>query len=97
MMAQHDITHTRQGSFQIVLGNAEPGDEIIYHIGEFCAGPHKAVALNSAEAGMCILYQRRHGKRQFAYIAKKPKEKIKPRRNDLLRQAEGFGLGEVGL
>lgn len=75
MMAQHDITHTRPGAFRTVLANAEPGDEIIYHIGEFCAGPHKAVALDSAEAGMCILYQRRGEKRKFLYIARKPKRK----------------------
>ena len=75
MMAQHDITHTRPGAFRTVLANAEPGDEIIYHIGEFCAGPHKAVALDSAEAGMCILYQRRGEKKKFLYIARKPKRK----------------------
>jgi hypothetical protein len=75
MMAQHDITHTRPGAFRTVLANAEPGDEIIYHIGEFCAGPHKAVALDSAEAGMCILYQRRGERRNFVYIARKPKRK----------------------
>jgi MinD-like ATPase involved in chromosome partitioning or flagellar assembly len=74
-MAQHDITHARQSAFHTVLANAEPGDEIIYHIGEFCAGPHKQVALLSAEAGMCILYQRRGERRNFVYIARKPKRK----------------------
>lgn len=75
MMAQHDITHTRPGAFRTVLANAEPGDEIIYHIGEFCAGPHKQVALDCAEAGKCILYQRRGEKKKFFYIARKPKRK----------------------
>jgi len=74
-MAQHDITNTRPGAFRTVLANADPGDEIIYHVGEFCAGPHKAVALDSAEAGMCILYQRRGERRNFVYIAKKTKRK----------------------
>jgi len=76
-MAVHDITHTRPGAFRTVLANAEPGDEIIYHIGRFCAGPHKAVALDSAEAGMCILYQRRGEKQNFLYIARKPQRKAK--------------------
>lgn len=72
---QHDLTNTRPGAFLTMLASCEAGDEIIYHIGDFCAGPHKNVALNCAEAGMCILYQRRQEKRKFAYIAKKPKRK----------------------
>lgn len=74
-MAQIDISRERVGAFREALSHALPGDEIVYHIGEFCAGSHKAVALDSAEAGMCILYQRRHDKKKFAYIAKKPKKK----------------------
>lgn len=73
-MKQHDITNTRQGAFRKMLSSCEAGDEIIYHIGEFCAGSHKAIALDSAEAGLCILYQRRHDKKRFAYIAKKSKK-----------------------
>lgn len=74
-MALIDLTQTRPGAFMTALANAEGGDELLYHIGEWCAGPHKHIALDCAEAGKCILYQRRHDKKRFAYIAKKPKRK----------------------
>ena len=74
-MAQIDITKERQGMFLLVLANAEPGDEIVYHVGEHAAGAHKRDALMTAEGGHCILYQRRMGEGSFAYIARKPKAK----------------------
>lgn len=74
-MAQIDITKERQGMFLLVLANAEPGDEIVYHIGEHAAGAHKWDAFMAAERAHCILYQRRMGERSFAYIARKPKAK----------------------
>lgn len=74
-MAQIDITKDRQGMFLLVLANAEPGDEIVYHVGERAAGAHKRDALEAQEAGHCLLYQRRMGERCFAYIARKPKAK----------------------
>lgn len=74
-MAQIDITKERQGMFLLVLANAEPGDEIVYHVGEHAAGAHKRDALTAAEGGHCILYQRRMGEGSFAYIARKPKAK----------------------
>jgi len=73
-MALIDLTQTRPGAFITALEDAEPGDELLYHIGEWCAGPHKHVALDCAERKNCILYQRRHDKTRFAYIAKKPKK-----------------------
>lgn len=71
-MAQIDITKERAGMFGHALAGAEPGDEIIYHIGEHGGGPHKHEAFAAAQAGQCLLYQRRVG-RLFAYIARKPK------------------------
>lgn len=72
-MAQIDITKQGRNAFAAALVKAEIGDEILYHIGEFAAGEHKHVALASHGAGICVLYQRRFGERQFAYIAKKIK------------------------
>lgn len=73
-MAQIDITKERAGMFLMALANAEPGDEVIYHVGEHAAGAHKRDALSAQEAGHCLLYQRRVGP-LFAYIARKPKGK----------------------
>lgn len=74
-MTQIDITKDRAGAFMKALTNAEPGDEVIYHIGEYAAGSHKRDALEAQEAGGCFLYQRRWEDRNFAYIARKPRGK----------------------
>jgi hypothetical protein len=76
-MAQIDITRERQGMFQQVLANAEPGDEIVYHVGSHAAGAHKRDALAAAKGGQCLLYQRRDVPTSgtFTYIARKPKAK----------------------
>lgn len=74
-MAQIDITKDRQGMFLLVLANAEPGDEVLYHVGVHAAGAHKRDALEAQEAGHCLLYQRRMGESSFAYIARKPRGK----------------------
>lgn len=71
---QIDITAERGNAFAQALVSAAPGDEIIYHVGRFCAGPHKVHAMAHSEAGLCILYQRRAEKGQFAYIARKPRK-----------------------
>lgn len=70
-MAQVDITKQGRGMFGRALDEAHPGEEIVYHIGEHAAGPHKRDALAASEAGQCLLYQRRVGD-LFAYVAKKP-------------------------
>lgn len=70
-MAQIDITKQRMGMFVHALADAEPGDEIIYHLGEYAGGCHKHDAAAAAEAKLCILYQRR-AEKLFAYIARKP-------------------------
>lgn len=75
-MAVFDLTNEGKGAFGPALASAIPGDEIIYHIGEWCSGHHRHNAMGASDAGLCVLYQRRLGPRQFAYIAKK----IAPRR-----------------
>lgn len=70
-MAQIDITKQRTGMFVHALADAQPGDEIIYRVGEYAGGCHKHDAAAAAEAKLCLLYQRRDGK-LFAYIARKP-------------------------
>jgi hypothetical protein len=77
LMAQIDVSNEDRGAFSAALVNAEVGDEIIYHIGEWAAGNHKGQAMAAYEAGLCVLYQRKEGPRQFAYIAKKVRHRKK--------------------
>lgn len=70
-MAQIDITAEGKGTFQVVLANAEAGDEILYHVGKHAAGAHKYDAFVAHQRGECLLYQRRLGEGRFAYIARK--------------------------
>ena len=73
----HDITNESRGVFGHKLNEIPIGDTLIYHIGEYAKGPHKADALNAYEAGLCILFQRKLGDGQFAYTALKTKGKKK--------------------
>lgn len=61
--------------FGHALAGAEPGDEVVYHVGGHAGGPHRRDAFEAQEAGHCLLYQRRMGESSFAYIARKPKGK----------------------
>ena len=70
-MRSYDISRERTGSLAEKIAEASSGDEIIYHTGEFCAGPHKADAMRLSDGGLCILYQRKLEKFRFQYIAKK--------------------------
>ena len=76
-MVEINITSEGRGSFAAALANSKIGDEIIYHIGEYCSGSHKAVAMGACEAGLCVLYQRKDGPRRFIYIAKKVERRKK--------------------
>ncbi len=72
-MSQIDISGDRRADFTQVLADATGGTELIYHIGEFAAGPHKSAAMTAATGARCFIYQRRVSGGIFAYIAKKPK------------------------
>ena len=70
-MAQINITSEPEGMFIHALENAMRGDEIVYHIGPYASGPHKKHALRQATVGTCIIYQRKIGRGQFEYCARK--------------------------
>ena len=55
------------------LNETAVGDTLIYCVGPYAKGPHKADALKAYEAGLCLLYQRKIGDGQFAYTAYKLK------------------------
>ena len=70
-MTQINIADQSKGAFAAALSKAAIGDEIVYHIGEYCSGSHKAMALGAYDAGLCTLYQRKEGPGRFVYIAQK--------------------------
>jgi len=69
---EHNITKEQRGTLHTVLESIKRGDEVIYHVGEYASGKHKADALDLYNQGKCILYQRKLGDGNFAYIARKP-------------------------
>jgi hypothetical protein len=75
MKAVIDITKEPMGGFAAALDIAKYGDHIIYHVGEFCTGAHKAEALKASSAGWVTLCQRRKYGGQFEYIAQRTRSK----------------------
>lgn len=69
---EHNITKEQRGTLHTMLDSIKRGDEVVYHIGEYASGKHKADALELYNQGKCILYQRKLGDGKFAYIARKP-------------------------
>ncbi len=64
-----DITGLHRGMFPLTLHEAKKGDRILYWIGQHCGGPHRLDAAAASDAGMCLLFCKRHGKGMFAYLA----------------------------
>jgi hypothetical protein len=64
-----DITSSRQGAFAVALKNASSGAHILYHLGEYCAGPHRVDARVAYENGHVILTTRKRNNSQFEHIA----------------------------
>lgn len=64
-----DITGIRQGAFDATVANAPDGSRILYHLGEYCAGPHKTDARTAYEDGRVVLAIRKRDKWQFEYLA----------------------------
>jgi hypothetical protein len=69
---EYNIVKDQRGVLHTMLDSMKRGDEVVYHIGEYAAGKHKADALELYNQGKCILYQRKLGDGKFAYIARKP-------------------------
>lgn len=66
-----DISKRPAGLLPLTLDEAEVGDEIIYHIGYYAAGPHRKEAYVLYEQGKCVLYQRKLDGGFYEYIAQK--------------------------
>ena len=75
MSERHNVNKRPQGMFSVVMAEAAVGDEIIYHVGQYAAGPHKKEAFTTYCDGKCTLYQRKLGDGLFEYVAQKRGEK----------------------
>jgi len=69
---EYNIVNDQRGTLHTMLDSMKRGDEVVYHIGEYCSGKHRADAMELYNQRKCILYQRRMGPGKFAYIARKP-------------------------
>jgi len=74
-----DIKNEPKGKFWIVLHEARPGENIVYHEGPNCGGSHRTDAMDAYDRGLVTLVQSRAGPGMFNYIAQKldPKRKKK--------------------
>lgn len=64
-----------RGSFAAAIAAAEPGDRIVYHVGQHCGGAHRQEARDAYEAGLVLLTSRRSIDGMFEYIAVRTKAK----------------------
>lgn len=84
-MVEINILKDGKGSFPVALKSAMAGDEIVYHIGKYASGPHKADALSAALEGKCFIFQRRLGDELFSYVAVKASEKHERKMKGIVR------------
>jgi hypothetical protein len=66
-----DISGHPKGAFPLALHHAEKGDRIIYWIGQHCGGPHRLDASAASDAGLCLMFCKKHGEGLFAYLVVK--------------------------
>ena len=71
-----DLSKDRRGAFPIAVQHAKQGEQIVYHQGAFCAGPHREGAMIAKEKGYVVLVQKRVGTANFKYIAIRTKKEI---------------------
>jgi len=79
-MTEHftiNLVKDSRAKFQVALASAGQNDQIIYHKGPFCAGPHKEDAMKASESGYVILVQKKLERFKFEYIAIRTKKKIR--------------------
>jgi len=62
---------TKPDALYRALAEAQKGDRIVYHIGQFCGGLHRHAAARAETEKRCFLFCKREGVGQFAYLAVK--------------------------
>jgi hypothetical protein len=62
---------TKPDAFERALAEAQKGDRIVYHVGQFCGGIHRHAAAKAETDKLVFLFCKREGVEQFAYLAVK--------------------------
>jgi hypothetical protein len=62
---------TKPDAFERALAEAQKGDRIVYHVGQYCGGIHRHAAARAETDKLVFLFCRREGVEQFAYLAVK--------------------------
>ena len=58
-------------AFERALAEAQKGDRIVYHVGQYCGGMHRHAAARAETDKLVFLFCKREGVEQFAYLAVK--------------------------
>lgn len=66
----------KRGAFANAVSAAEPGEQLVYHVGNICEGPHKHEARAAYDAGLVLLTSRRtiDGMFEFIAVRRRPKK-----------------------
>lgn len=62
---------TKKDAFERALAEAQKGDRIVYHVGQFCGGIHRHAAARAETDKLVFLFCKREGVEKFAYLAVK--------------------------
>jgi len=65
------ICEKKPGAFERALAEAQKGDRIVYHVGQYCGGIHRHAAARAETDKLVFLFCKREGVEQFAYLAVK--------------------------
>lgn len=84
-----------KGAFPAALAEAEPGDRIVYHVGQHCGGAHRQDARDAHEAGLVLLTTRRSIDGMFEYIAVRTKLKGAKANARIAQITQGINEGET--
>lgn len=72
-----DLSKSRKEEFQSALKCVKHLEQIVYHQGSFCAGPHRKEAMTANEKGYVCLVQKKVGPANFKYIAIRTSKKMR--------------------
>lgn len=71
-----DVSKVREFNAADRVSKADRGEEVVYWVGEHCAGPHREPFYSLSETGHVTLFQRRVPGRdgKFAYHARRTRK-----------------------
>tara|TARA_R100001460_G_scaffold13112_10_gene29692 strand:- start:9163 stop:9414 length:252 start_codon:yes stop_codon:yes gene_type:complete len=67
-------------AFEDAIRDTQYGDSIVYYVGEYAGGTHRASAMQASNEGYVNLVQRKLSTKLFEYIAQRRKKKLKKKK-----------------